>query len=244
MKSNLTDKEGLPGRIEYELTMLESTALNFGYRLINDGPVRQQYISSIKNASEEIIRCYKLGKYTEQEAAEIASSQRNKLMQLNRIRSSEIGRAYAVSMKSNKGVSLKYLENKYALDMFSRKFNQLHPAEKGKVHLRIVHKSGADNSWISKLTKGFKPAGQALIFLSACIIVYDVLNAKDKLKAVAYNGAVMGGGFLGGVSAGAASGLVCGPAAWACVGLGVFIGGILGATGTKYALSYTKLGNY
>jgi hypothetical protein len=49
-------------------------------------------------------------------------------------------------------------------------------------------------------------------------------------------GAILGGGLVGAAAGGAVAGLVCGPAAPVCSGIGVLVGGALFAFGVSMAL--------
>lgn len=67
--------------------------------------------------------------------------------------------------------------------------------------------------------------------LSLGVSVYNIAVADDPGAQAVEEGAVLGGGVLGGMAGGAAAGLVCGPGAPVCVGIGAFVGGALGAFG-------------
>ena len=66
--------------------------------------------------------------------------------------------------------------------------------------------------------------------------MYNILSAEDKVAASVREGATLGGGVLAGAGGGAAAGWICGPGAPVCVGIGVFVGGALGALGVDLAL--------
>lgn len=243
MSSGLTNKDELPGRVRYELEMLESTAINFGYRLINDSVVRRQYITAIKKSSDEIINLYKNGTYTAEEAAIIASKQRNILLSLDRKRSSDIGRAYA-EYKKQSGLSMGELEERYASRLFPQSIHNLNKHQKNKIYYEILKKSGTGNAAITFQAKMFNYAGKTLVLLSAAIITYNVIMARDKKKALIYNGAILGTSAASSAAAGASAGVMCGPAAPVCVSIGAFIGGVLGAAGAISFLKNTSISHY
>ncbi|PCM43754.1 hypothetical protein CPA50_15470 [Marinobacter sp. ANT_B65] len=76
-------------------------------------------------------------------------------------------------------------------------------------------------------------AGKSFIALTIALAVYNIATAEDKLLASAKESAVIGGGLLGSVAGGAAAGLACGPGAPVCVGIGVFVGGVMFAIGAE-----------
>lgn len=69
--------------------------------------------------------------------------------------------------------------------------------------------------------------------MTLVISVYHIYAADNKVKAVASEGAVLGGGLLGSMAGAAAGGLVCGPGAPVCVAIGVFVGGVMFAVGSQ-----------
>lgn len=138
--------------------------------------------------------------------------------------------AIAQFMKKE-GKSLSQLEEKYAADLFKKSFSQLAQAEQGSVWLRIVEKSGQPQKLASLGAKAMGYAGRGLFALTAVIAVYHIAKSEDKLQAGARELVVLGGSFATGAALGAAGGLVCGPAAIACVPIGIFVGGVLGAIG-------------
>lgn len=77
-------------------------------------------------------------------------------------------------------------------------------------------------------------AGRGLFVLTIAIAVYHIATAEDKVRASANEGVAIGGGMAGATALGAA-GLFCGPAAIACVPIGIFVGGVIGAVGADWA---------
>lgn len=235
--------DNVPLQLRYQLQLLESSALNFGQRFATDSRARKTYIQTIKTASQEILDGFNNGKYSLAESAEKASGLRNEIIKITRQHSSDVGRAKAEQLKL-KPKTLSVLEEEKASRLFSRKFSSLSELEKGKVWLEIVNSSGRNRASATQSARLFGHAGRTLIVLSLGLATYDVIKAKNKTKAVIYNGIVIGGSAGSGAAMGAAGGLICGPGAPLCVGVGVFIGGVLGALGTQFALNKTALRNY
>src|SRR5690606_39894667 len=96
-----------------------------------------------------------------------------------------------------------------------------------------VFASGRPQVQATKTAKSLGIAGRGLIALTITISVYNIVTAEDKSKAIAREGAVIGGGLLGSVAGGAAAGLACGPAAPVCVTIGAFVGGVMFAVGAE-----------
>lgn len=155
-----------------------------------------------------------------------------RLMDAMRGQSSEIARAYAVSLKTQ-GKSLPELESKYAKKLFGRSFNALSETQKGKIWKEIVFSSGRPRMEANQLAKTMGRAGRGFIAVTVAISVYNIATAEDKIVASAKEGAVLGGGLLGSVAGGAAAGLACGPGAPVCVTVGVFVGGVMFAVGAE-----------
>jgi hypothetical protein len=174
----------------------------------------------------------KSGKISSFEGAKIASQMRNVLMDAMRGQSSEIARAYAVSVKTQ-GKSLPELELKYAKRLFGKSFEALSKSQKGNVWKEIVFSSGRPRMEANQLAKTMGRAGRGFVAITIAISVYNIATADDKLIASAKEGAIIGGGLLGSVGGGAVAGLACGPGAPVCVTIGVFIGGVMFAVGTE-----------
>ncbi|MEI8632845.1 hypothetical protein P4S72_14185 [Vibrio sp. PP-XX7] len=81
------------------ISQLESASTNFAYRYINDSRVRASYIHQTKQLSQEYKSKVKSGVISPEEAAKQVKSLRNEILQAQRLRSSDIGRATAVNLK-------------------------------------------------------------------------------------------------------------------------------------------------
>ncbi|MCH9691710.1 MAG: hypothetical protein K0U59_06555 [Gammaproteobacteria bacterium] len=212
----------------------ESTSVNFGARLIPDAKVRIEYNLKSNAFSKEIIENVKLGKITVSQGAAQAVEMRNFLMDAMRGKTSEIARAYAVNLKTQ-GKSLPELEEQYSKRKFNKPFNQIPANQKGAVWREIVFSSGRPNTKANKLAKNMGRAGRLFIGSAIAISIYNISTSEDKLRGTAKEGAVIGGGLLGSVAGAAGAGLLCGPGAPICVGIGVFVGGAMSAVGTEIA---------
>jgi hypothetical protein len=210
----------------------ESSSANFAIRFIPDARVRSEYLLKAKALSQEILKDVKSGKTSSFQGARQASQMRNVLMDAMRGQSSEIARAYAVSLKTQ-GKSLPELELKYAKTLFGGSFEALSETQKGRVWKEIVFSSGRPRTEANQLAKTMGRAGKGFVAITIAISVYNIATAEDKLMASAKEGAVIGGGLLGSVAGGAAVGLACGPGSPVCVTIGVFIGGVMFAIGAE-----------
>jgi len=219
--------------LEQSLQAFESMAFNFAVRFVNDGNARVKYLDSARKLSSEILREVESGRISAHEGANRAKELRNILMEEIRRKSSDFGRSVAQNTKQV-GLSLLELQEKYAQKIFSRTFSQLSEAERGQVWREIVFASGRPNPKFNLLARRMKVAGRAFLMLTIAISVYNITAAEDKTKAVAEEGAVISGGFVGSVAGGAAAGLACGPGAPLCVGIGIFLGGFMFAAGADY----------
>lgn len=215
---------------EYELRILTSEIVNFASRFVQDSSVRLEYLTRAKAFSEKLVTAVKNGNMTAGEAARRAHSMRESLLKVARLKSSDVGRAIAESLKAT-GLTLVEAQEKYALKRFGKAFSQLLDSQKGKVYMDIVEASGRARPSVSRAALRWGRVGKGLLVLSIGLVVYDIYTAEDKAKAVATGGASLGGGVLGGAAGGAAAGLVCGPGAPICSGVGIFIGAGLVALG-------------
>jgi hypothetical protein len=201
--------------VETALREFELQSVNWGYRWINDSGVRKEYLTRTKQFSDEIRAAYEAGKLSAKQAAEAANQMRNELMDLARIKSSDVGRAKAIALKA-KGLELAELAEKYAAKMFGRSVSTLSKAEQDMVYLEIVAAAGRANPKVSAAAARLGAAGRAVWVLAAVIAVYNVGTAEYKVHAAGREASNMGGGFLGGAAGGAAAGVWFGP-----VGVGV-----------------------
>ncbi len=208
--------------------VMRAELTNFGYRGIQVENVRADYLRSIKDTSDEILEMVKSGQISPEEGASRASKMRNVIVELNRGKDSELGRAIAESLKKE-GKTLDELLETYSGKRFKQTFSVLPQAEKDAVFLDVVMAAGRDRSSVSKLAPLLGKAGKVCLVASLAISVYNISTADDKLDALGRESAGLGGGILGGAAGGAAAGLICGPGAPLCSGIGIFVGGAIGA---------------
>ena len=176
-------------------------------------------------------------KMTPGEAARRANPMRNSLLKIARLKSSDLGRAVAESLKTT-GLTLVKAQEKYALQRFGKAFSQLMDSQKSQVYMDIVEASGRARPSVTKAALRWGRVGKGLLVLSIGLVVYDIYTAEDKVKAAATGAASIGGGVLGGAAGGAAAGLWCGPGAPICSAVGILVGGGLGALGFGSAVDW------
>lgn len=211
--------------VDSAIQEMEVQAVNFAYRFIKDARVRSEYMRSTKEMANQIRVLYKQGELTAQQAAESANRMRNEIMEFARVRSSDVGRAKAVSLKT-KGLDLDGLLKKYAKALYGKSFNQLTPDEANRIYLEVVDAAGRSRPSVNVKTARLANAGKALWVLSACVAIYNVSVANNKVKAAGREAVTIGGGFGGGAAGGAVAGIWFGPIG---VTIGVIVGGTLGA---------------
>lgn len=221
--------------LDQELAELQTTATNFAMRFISDSSVRIKYIDRTKRVAEELRRAVKNKIITPYAAAKQAQEMRNVLMDAMRGKSSDFGIALATLIKKE-GKTLSELERKYAMEIFKKDFDVLNHNQRNGVWCRIVEKSGSPQMRANTASKWMGRAGRGLFALTAIIAVYHVAKSEDKLKTAAREAVAVGGGIAGSAALGA-TGLACGPAAIACVPIGIFVGGLVGANSADWAFA-------
>lgn len=218
--------------LDKEFAELEITAANFAQRFISDEKIRQQYTESIRKFSDELQNKVKLNHISPQHAALQAQNMRNTIMDSFRGKTSDIGLAIARFLKKE-GKTLLLLELKYSQELYKLDFSKLSIDQRNDVWRKIIAKAGETQVHASNGAKWLGRAGKGLFVLTIVIAVYHIAVAEDKVRATANEGVAIGGGIAGSAALGAV-GLLCGPAAIACVPLGIFVGGILGAFGADF----------
>lgn len=211
--------------VEEAVQQMEVQAVNFAYRFIQDARVRAEYMKSTKEMAEQIRGLYEKGELGARQAAEMANTMRNEIMEFARVKSSDLGRAKARSLKS-RGLDLDDLLNKYAKSIYKKSFDQLTSDEASRIYLEVVDAAGRSRPSVNIKTARLANAGKALWLLSACVAIYNVSIANNKVKAAGRETANIGGGFGGGAAGGAVAGIWFGPIG---VAIGVVVGGTLGA---------------
>jgi hypothetical protein len=220
--------------LESALALLKTEAVNFGYRFIQDGAVRRDYIARTAVLVRTIKDEVRAGRLTYGEGAQEANKLRNAIMDAARLKSSDIGRASAEAAKAT-GKTLVELQEYYAQKLLQRSFDSLSDAEKNRVWLEIIEASGRQRPSFNIKAVRLAKLGRGFVVLSVGIAVYNVATAEDQSRQVVKEGATAGAGILGGMGGGALAGLACGPGAPVCVAVGVFVGGALAAIGADIA---------
>jgi len=213
--------------VERQWKEVESTAAVFSTRLIGDAIVRDDYKDLIKAMSKEMMTNFEKGLVTEKEAARLAQEARNTILEAQRLKSSDFGRALATSVKEE-GRTLASLQEHYAGKNFKMPFSQLDERAQKQVWLSIIESSGRDSGYWSKFAKWGGRAGKAFVVVTVAISVWNIAQAENKVDATLKEGSAIGGAFAG-AAIGGWAGALCGPGAVVCVPLGIFVGGIIGA---------------
>ncbi|WP_143135536.1 hypothetical protein [Burkholderia ubonensis] len=94
--------------LEIALAELQATAAQFSATCISDARARTRYAKDIAAAANEFRLAAYSGRLSMRDAAEQARAMRNQIMELSRLRSSPVIRAYATRIKG-KGRSLSFL---------------------------------------------------------------------------------------------------------------------------------------
>lgn len=224
-------------KLEGTLSQMESAAMNFAHRFINDGKVRMSYITQTRKLAEEYRARVSAGTIAPAEAATQVQAIRNQILEAQRLRTSDLGRAEAVKLKKT-GLTLTELSEKYARSKFGASFTSLSVANQNQVYLEIIDSSGRPRPSMNAAAKKYSKLGRGFLVVTIGVAIYNISVAEDKLKATVREGAVVGGGFAGGAAGGALAGLACGPGAPVCVTVGVLIGGAIGALGADYTFGW------
>lgn len=223
--------------LEVSLSQTESTAFNFAQRYTNDGKVRQSYISQTRKLSQEYRARVSAGSISAEDAAKEVQSIRNEILEAQRLRSSDIGRAKAISLKKT-GLTLDDLTTKYAKEKFKKPFTDLPVHQKNLVYSEIIDSSGRPRPSVNAAARRYSALGRGLLVVTIGIAIYNITTADNKARATVREGVIIGGGFAGGAAGGAVAGLACGPGAPVCVTVGVFVGGALGALGADLSFGW------
>ncbi|MDE8602608.1 hypothetical protein M3I01_006665 [Marinomonas sp. RSW2] len=223
--------------LEGSLSQMESAAMNFAHRFINDGKVRMNYINQTKKVADEYRTRINSGAISAEDAAKQVQVIRNQILEAQRLRTSDLGKAKAVSLKKT-GLTLSDLTEKYSQNKYEKPFLNLSNLQKNQVYLEIIDSSGRPRPAVNASAQNYTKLGRGLLFVTLGIAVYNIAVADDKAKATAREGVVIGGGFAGGAAGGALAGLACGPGAPVCVTVGVFVGGALGALGADVSFGW------
>lgn len=219
---------------DHALRQLETAALAFATRFIPDEATRAAYRRGVVEFVWELRAEVRSGRIPRADAARLAHQTRNLLMDQARARTSDFGLALAREMKAT-GRTFEQLLDRYAMDLFGRPPAQLSQAERDRVMRRILVRAARTNPRVNLLVRRLGMAGRGLLAVSIGLAIYNVATAEDPARAAVREGAVVGSGLVGAMAGGAAAGLVCGPGAPVCSGIGIVVGGALFALGADLA---------
>jgi hypothetical protein len=221
-------------RLEAALTELDSGAVGFAVRFIQDAGVRQQYRQSVRQAGAEISADVAAGRITPEQGAMRAQQLRNEIMALARARTSDLGRAMAERLKFE-GKTFEELTARYAARLFKQDVATLTLEQRDVVMREIIAAAARDNAQVSGVLRFLGPASRGVMALSLGLAVYDVYRAPDRPKEALHQGVVMGAGLGGSYVVGAvATSFVCGPGAPVCAGIFIAVGAIGFSAGADY----------
>lgn len=233
----LSDVENTGPVLDLALSALESTLVNLGIRAQLDSSARARYGRMVSAISGEYRSLVHRGAMTAEEAAQAAYAQRIVIRDAIRKQSSDIGRAFAHMKKPDAGTFNTYVE-KYAQKTFRKSAGSLTQAEATKVFKALIEGSGRPNQSIMNLGRRLGYLGRGFFVIAAGLAVYEIATSNDPVASATKVGTVTVAGLGGSIATGAAAGLVCGPGAPVCVGIGAFIGGVVFAIGADVAVDW------
>ena len=237
-----TTSDGRPAKangqeLERELRLLQAEAAAFAESIIKDPKARLEYMRRTSAASDELIQLVQQRKITPHEAAQTAHAMRNQIMALARSKLSDFGLAVSRDMKPN-GPPLGYFEERYAQQLYGKRFAALSPSQREAVWLKIVDRAGKANPKVNTRVRFYGTAGRTFLALSLGMAVYNVATAEDKPRQLAKEGATAGAGVLGGLAGGGiVVALASNPAGWLVLA-GVIVGGGAAGLGADSLFDY------
>ena len=224
-------KNATPAEREFYrgIDLFRTELMNFGSRMDLTGDVRTDYLKTIRFAANEFVDLVKSGHISYEEGARRANGLRNVIFEMSRRTDSELFRAYAQLIKPKPKLFEWFLEH-YSKEVFKKGFSALTTeAQRNRVYYEVILAAGRDNKAVSGITPYLGTAGKVCLVASIAISVYTIATAEDKVNAAGKEGSSILGGIAGGAAGGAAAGLLCGPGAPVCSGIGIFVGGAVGA---------------
>lgn len=237
VKSDTTPAQAQGNELAMALQGMETASAAFAESIIKDPPARADYARKTAAARAELIQLVKEGKITPHEAARTANAIRNQIMELTRARITDFGLALSKDMKAS-GLPLDYMQSHKANELFGRPFESLTSVQKEKVWVQIVDSAGKSNHGVNMRVKLYGAAGRVFLVATLAFAVYNVATAEDKPRQAAKEGATVAGGVAGGALA--TVGVVAmasNPAGWV-VGVMMFVGAAVGATGASSSFDY------
>jgi hypothetical protein len=221
-------------RLADAMTELDSAAVSFAMRFIQDDLGRQQYRQSIREAGVEISAEVASGRITPEQGAMRAQELRNEIMVLARSRTSDLGRAMAESLKFE-GKTFEELASRYATRLFQQDAAALTLEQRNVVMREIIAAAARDNARVSGMLRFLGPAARGVMALSLGLAVYDVFRSPDRPKEALHQTVILGAGLGGSYIVGAvATSFVCGPGAHVCAGIFIAVGAIGFSAGADF----------
>ncbi|MBX9267195.1 hypothetical protein [Chromobacterium violaceum] len=211
----VNQKHEIESPLKKSLDALEAAAARFATDAINDSNVRTSYQNNITRMARTVLEEVSAGTMTAKEGMEFSSKMRNKIMMEHRAVTSAHGLASAEQHKKTGKTSTDLLD-KYAKRLFGKDFKALSSAEKNKVYYSIIESSAKSNDKFDIKAKRLKVIGKVGWIVTATLAAYSISQASNKEKETIRQGAVIGGGMLGGAAAGLLVSTICGPGAPVC----------------------------
>jgi hypothetical protein len=181
--------------------------------------------------SDDVKMRVSTGEMTPMEGAQFCNQMRDKLFLEYRKWTSAQGVAAAEEIKL-KAKGFDYYLDKYAQDNFKKPFADLTQKQRGAVYYEVISAAGRDNAKVTAKAARLVRRAKVLILVTGIIAVWEITNAKDKLREAARQGNIIAASMIGGAVAGAAVSFICGPAepmcAIATVAIGSNLGGMAG----------------
>ena len=218
-------------QLEAALRQFEATANSFAIRYLRMAEVRAAYVQQIRDMSQSVRAAVDAGELSAAKGAEVAHQMRNQIMEMQRLRDFDLGRALARSLK-RQGLDLEeaIVKSMTKLKLEGRAFNTLSGAEQRAVYLEVIESSGRSRAAITRGIPRMRWAARGLWLATVAVAAYNIGTAENPWwqsgrEAANITGG-LGGGFAGGAAMGAAAGIWGGPVG---VAVGVVVGGVLGA---------------
>ncbi len=178
--------------LEGALSLMESAAFNFSTRFINDGKVRMSYINQTRKLAQEYRTKVASGTVSLEEAAKQVQAIRNQILEAQRLRTSDVGKAITIKLKKT-GLTCAGLTEKYAQSKFGTSFLKLSAANQKYIFLEIIDSSGRPGPSMNTAANRFSKLGRGLLVVTVDVAVYNIAVADDKTKATAREGIIIGG---------------------------------------------------
>lgn len=234
--TNLTPAQASSNELELALRGFETAATGFGTSIIKDPAARADYAKRTAAVRDELLSLVKQGKVTPHEAAKTANAMRNQIMEMTRLRITDLGLSISKELKAQ-GRSLEYMEDLKAKELFNKPMSALSASEKQTVWVKIVESAGKSNLRVNNMVKIFGQVGKGFLVASLAFAIYNVATTpeEDRPRQAAKEGTIAGGGMAGAALGSiAVAAMVSNPAGWV-VGVSMFVGACVTAAGAAEA---------